>query len=588
MSVKSVDSYLGDGSPRGEEDKRETSPGVAMRVAEIVPPEKLIPQAADLQRPRLLLQTAKEVGRWGGNFGLQYDETGRLVVVCGSKNDQDEFVPEKAHPIDALVSILSNQNRFSEDAYRFFDPNDLEEILSGPIDCESFIRGLHDRNRLDFLLPFALKTLLEIMARKGVTLNLSRNGPALLEACFKGIGTDTDAMRLLMAVDPGLLEEDALISFLKVGNKNASRSLFNVVKSEGRALSPKAELFLCIACMDEDVGKQELKILEAQIKTLSPKDRRVVYRLANRYSCLPVVRIMNGLGLQRQAPLMQRNTPSIFAANMDVLEMRDRSLRFLADAGLEGNVVTDSFFLKNFKQENYVLKYRRPGSGIGRTIGAHYAAECGMRVPRKIIVIDDHAFPLTFHADANLQNHDSINLSTPVGVMVWAERIIPSKKQVSADEVERLLDFVERSQFWDNHGDNYIVADDENGVPRIVLIDSEFGNFMGVGSAYFGECDNSMYHGEFSKLKATVRQLIPHDAERFIARIDGWKRTCQFQDRELRRERSEQLQREKAALEETGCLGGCTFTVHAHDLALNRTPPKAPQRAQEESSCVVS
>ncbi len=332
------------------------------------------------------------------------------------------------------------------------------------VNCEQFVKFLWETNSIFFLKPGPLESLLKIFQQKGLAVNLRQQNSETKETLLDRYSGNAKILQALLSIDPGLIQrtegkEIALVSALLAGNKEGASLLFTTMEKQKIALLPRELLF-------QKVAFEGVVTLE-ELQALSREDQEIVYRLANSYSQLNVVRTMRTLGFGRSDQLLMRKGPSIFGCNMDALEMRERLHDFLKHLRSQRLLLRRSEFAK-LPSTNYIEK----GYDIGRILGRDYierkARELGLqsiKVPKKMIVIGDQA-------NLNLSTDSNLNINSSDDVKVYAERIQGTDRRITSKEASELLRLFEATGYSDIHWENIIVAAD-----GVYIIDTEFTNF---------------------------------------------------------------------------------------------------------------
>jgi hypothetical protein len=465
----------------------------------------------------------------------------KRLIVIHKKPGSDDYVQTKEELIPTLTEILKKENNVREKS--------LQEILSGPINCEEFITSLFKTNSVFSLKPYPLQILLKIIKDKGLIVNLHQKDPETRETLLDRYSKNAKILQVLLDIDPTLIQrtEDSEIAFVRAllsGNQKGAAILFNAMESQKNPLLPRELLFKKIAFSESEVTLEELE-------SLSRTDQQIAYQLANIYSQLNVVRIMKALGFNRSEELIMREGPSIFGCNMDVLEMHEQLQAFLKNLRSQKLLLTQTEF-NQLSTENYIEK----GSDIGRILGRNYiekkARELGLKhvkAPRKMIVIDDEIPSIKLRTSA------SLDIEAPKGgITIYAERIQASNRKITSEEVSELLRLFEATGFSDIHWGNVIIAED-----GVYIIDTEFTNFW-VHRFYF---ENGRQYAEMAKI---VHALPVEQQQTLIDGLNIKIKTYQKNEEELNEQRMFRLKAEQAALQKSGCFYGPDFTFPVNEL----------------------
>ncbi|MFI5342903.1 MAG: hypothetical protein ACHQUC_01655, partial [Chlamydiales bacterium] len=470
-------------------------------------------------------------------------EEKKLIVIHKKPSSRKialDYVQINEELIPTLAEILKKERNFRKE--------NLREILSGPINCEEFVKFLFETNSIFSLTSFALQTLLKIIKAKGLVVNLRQQHPETKETLLDCYSRSARILKTLLSMDPTLLQrtegvETAFVRTLLTKNEEGASLLFSAMEEQNIAPLPRELLFKKVAFSEGEVTLEELQ-------TFSQEDQEIVYRLANIYSQLNIVKTMRTLGFGRTEELLMREGPSIFGCNMDALEMHERLHSFLTDLHSQNLLLTQSEF-DQFLPENYIEK----GLEIGRILGRDYierkANELGLKhvkVPKKMIVIDDQT-------DLKLRAAAGLDIEALSGsCTVYAERIKGANRAINPAEVAELLRLFEATGFSDINWENIIVAED-----GVYIIDTEFTNFW-ESRLYF---KNGRQYVEMAKI---VHDLPAEQQQPLIDELNAKIATYRKHEEELNQQRMIRLKEEQAALEKTGCSSGPTFTFSVEEL----------------------
>ncbi|MFI5342905.1 MAG: DUF648 domain-containing protein [Chlamydiales bacterium] len=425
---------------------------------------------------------------------------------------------------------------------------DLREILSGPINCEEFVKFLFETNAIFSLDPNALQMLLKIIQEKGLAVNLHQQHTETKETllvCYLG---SAKVLKTLLTIDPTLIQrtegmEVAFVRALLAKNKKGASKLFSTMEKQHIAPLPRELLFKKVAFSEGEVTLEELQ-------TFSQEDQEIVYRLANIYSQLNIVKTMRTLGFGRTEELLMREGPSIFGGNMDALEMHEHLHGFLTHLRSQNLLLTQSEF-----DQLPPKKYKAKGEDIGCILGRDYierkANELGLihvKLPKKIIVIDGQT-------NLKLRSRAGLNIeASSDSFTVYAEKIKEVDRTINPEEVSELLRLFEATGFSDIHWENIIVAED-----GVYIIDSAFTNFW-VDSLYF---ENGHQYVKMAKI---VHALPVEQQQPFIDELNAKIATYCEHEEELIIQQMIRAKEEQAALERTGCSYGPSFTFSIEEL----------------------
>ncbi len=129
----------------------------------------------------------------------------RLIVVhkkLGSRGEDFDYVQVDEELIPTLVKILKEKSN----NYICISGDPLQEILSGPINCEQLVRFLFETNAFFSLPPESLQVLLNIFQKRGLALNLRQQHPETKETLLHRYSCDAGILRALLSLDPALIQ----------------------------------------------------------------------------------------------------------------------------------------------------------------------------------------------------------------------------------------------------------------------------------------------------------------------------------------------------------------------------------------------
>ncbi len=492
------------------------------------------------------------VNSYSLNRSLMYAdiEGEKRLIVIHKKTDfvdgDNDYVQLNEKLIPTLAQILNEENDIRG--------KNLQEILSGPINCEEFVKFLFETNSIFSLRPYPLQILLKIVQEKGLAINLRQEHPETKETLLDCYSGNAKILIALLAIDPTLIQrtegsEIAFVRALLAGNKKGASILFSTMEEQKIALLPRELLFKKVAFSEGEVTLEELQ-------TLSHQDQEIVYRLANTHSQLSVVGTMRTLGFGRSEELLMREGPSIFGCNMDALEMHKCLQDFLIRLRSQKLLLTQSEF-DQLPAENYIKKERDIGRILGRDYIERKASELGLKhvkVPKKMIVIDDDNTNLMLRTSSDLHIEAPSEGPDGNGITVYAERIKEVNRKITSEEAYELLRLFEATGFSDIHWGNIIIAND-----GVYIIDTEFTNFW-IARFYF---EKGRQYAEMAKI---VHALPVEQQQTLCDGLNVKVKTYQEQEEELNKQRMNRLRVEQVALQKTGCFYGPCFTFPVNEL----------------------
>ena len=473
----------------------------------------------------------------------------RLIVIRKKPDTlgRAEYIQAKEELIPTLANILQIKKDSHFDHH--FKENRLYEILSGPIDCKQFFDFLFETHAIFSINLRDLQIILGVIYKNKTTVNIHQKHPITNQTLFK-IHLENEIIRKkLLAIDPTLIQrkdgiESAFVQALLEGNTWGASILCDDMEEHNIPLLPRECLFKKVAFSREEVSVEDLQIL-------SHEDQVILYRLANIYSRLPLLRTMRTLNFLRSEPLLMREGPSIFGCNMDALEMQETLQAFLTRLRSEKLLLTRSEF-DEFPKDNYIDKRRQIGRILGRDYIEKKAHALGLKhvkVPKKMLVID---------GNANLDVHisPSLDIVFSRNATVYAERIQESNRTITPEEAAELFRLFEATGFTDIHWGNVIVAKE-----GVYIIDTEFANFW-VRHFYFAN------GGQYKEMTTIVHALPMEQQQCLIDELDAKIKTYVEHEQGLNEQRLLRLQAEEAALQQTGCCYGPRFTLPIQTLTI--------------------
>lgn len=489
--------------------------------------------------------------------GLIYDEIeGKKQLIFVQKKNAGftfEYTQVNEELIPTLAKIL--QVKAHANIHHDYNLDSLTEVLSGAIDCNQFAKYLFDTNAIFSVNSYALKILLTIFKQKGIAINLREPHPVTKQTLLDYHSKSAMTLEFLLSMDPGLIErkdgvESPLVKALIAKNKKGASILVAAMKKQKVLLTSREKLFKKVAFSE---GKVTLKAL----KGLSKEDQEIVYRLANTYTQLSLVKTMRTLGFNREGELLVHEGPSIFPSNMDALEMNDRLHEFLNNLRSQKLLLTESEYSKLGGH------YMKKGNDIGRILGRDYiekkALELGLKhvkVPKKIMVVEDcEKVNLQIDEYGSIAvSFDSESYEFNTKVTVYAEQIYKRSKPITSEEVKELLMLFEATGFSDINWNNIIVAED-----GVYVIDTEFTNFW-VHRFYF---EQGRQYAEMAKI---VHALDKEEQEPLVHMLNEKLKVYLEKEKELDEQYTIRAQEKMEALRKTGCIGGLSFSFDFKEL----------------------
>lgn len=468
----------------------------------------------------------------------------KRLIVIHKKPDADsrDYIEINEQLIPTLTNILKEDNSVQK--------NDLQEILSGPINHEEFIRTLFETNSIFSLKQNSLENLLKIVHEKGWTINLHQKHPETQKTLLEYYLDDREIVRTLLAIDPTLIQrtdgiESIFVRALLMNAKDEASIISTTMQNQGIALSPRELLFKKVA-FKEEITLEELQTRENQ---------EIVYQLANIYSRLDVLRILRTLSFNRREELLMHEGPSIFGYNMDALEMHELLKDFLANLRSQGFLLTQSEF--NQRHVENCRKKSADLEDLGRLLGRNYiekkANELGLthiKVPKKFIVIKDDA-KIELQVDQNLK----LNVASyEDNIWIYDEQIQESDRKITIEEMSELIRLFESTGYFYSEG--IVIAED-----GIYIISTAFRGFWNVNAFKNGK--------RYENMKEFVRDNLPAEQQQtFIDELDAKMATYRQQEEALNAQHALRKNVEEAALKKTGCFYEPSFTFTAHELCV--------------------
>lgn len=486
-----------------------------------------------------------------GLMFLDIEGEKRLVVVqlkeAGTSWSNVEYIQIDEPLIPTLVKLLQEQE-VDHNAHWYYRKDSLHEVLSGPIDCQEFFRYLFESQEIVIFNRQVLKVLLQIIKEDKAVANLLLQYREITDKLLDRHSENEDIVTQLIDLDPSLLGRQVevvkhtFVQSLIFGNKSRAARLCEKMEKWNVSLMPRELLFKKCAL--------SAAVTLDEVKSLLPEDQKILYQLANIYSRLDLIRTMNALGFSGGERLT-REGPALFGCNMDTLEMHERLQGYLKELRSKKLLLTQKEF-KALSPDHFINK----GGDIGRILGRDYievkARELGLKhvkVPQKMFVINGK------HPTLTLRTSSTLDIQDPFGeVAVYAERIQYFARQIRSEEVSELLRLFEACGYSDIHWGNVIVAKE-----GVYIIDTEFTNFW-VAEFFF---TNGRQYAEMVQI---VHALPIEQQQPFIDRLNEQIQIYCQNEEAIDKQRILRYQREAAALKDTGCYYGPSFTFSIEEL----------------------
>lgn len=154
--------------------------------------------------------------------GLMYaeieGEKQLIVVQKKSGSDNSDYVQVDEKLIPTFAEILRKE---------YVSEKSLQEILSGPIDCEEFFKFLFETNLIFSLGEHSLESVLKIIQEKELNVNLRQQNPMTKETLLHCYSKNARITQTLLAIDPNLIDEAEPILLKQFKNKLKDFSTYN-------------------------------------------------------------------------------------------------------------------------------------------------------------------------------------------------------------------------------------------------------------------------------------------------------------------------------------------------------------------------
>lgn len=473
------------------------------------------------------------VGNYGLGRHLMYATVHgkKSLIVIGNKPGSKEYswqyIQVHEELIPAIANILKSTGNSSEKA--------IHEVFSS-INFKEFVEYLFTSYAIFELHATPLQIILKVIQKQGLPVNLHLQQPSSQKTLLQLYVDNPRIVKALLAADPTLIQrkegvETSFVCALLEGSQKGATLILKAMDEAGMVLIERETLFKRIAFSEGAVAVE-------QLRALNERDQRIAFQLANMYTHFTVIQSFRPLGLGRQEPLLRSEGPSIFAYNMDALEMHEHLRAFLKGLRSKGLLLKNSEFTKP-QREKHIRKERDIGRILGRDYIENKARELGLKhvkVPKKIIVMDDDA-PLGLVLDPNL----GIRVYSQ-NAKIYAQRINASDRAIRLEEVTELLRLFEATGYSDIHWGNIIIGED-----GVYIIDTEFTNFW-VHQFYF---EKGRQYGEMAKI---IHALPKEQQQPLIDELNKKIEGYQKQEEELTAAKKQRAQLEREALKKTGCL----------------------------------
>jgi|GEM_PF-1371878 len=494
---------------------------------------------------------AKILHSYGAKCALMYSSpTDKHLIAIQEKSNftsyTQDWVQTNSTPISVLTKILENEHDIQDDK--------LKELLSGPINCKDFVQYLLETNAIFQLKHYPFRLLLQIIGQQHISINLHHQHPETRQTLLDCYSGDKKTIKTLLALNPSLIQrkeemEHPCIRALLTNNKEGAALLFATMEKQNILLLPRELLFKKIAFSEGEISLADLQILSQQ-------DQALVWQIGNIYSHLQTIHLMRSLQFDRKEELLKPEGPSIFGFNMDALEMHETLQRFLSHLRSQKLLLSKSEF-KHLSKENYVKKNSEIDRILGRDYLENKARELRLKhvkVPKKIVVIDDHK-----NVKLRVEENLSITPSSETDLIVYAEKIKEADRKVTVEEVSELITLFDAAGFGDIQWSNLIIAHD-----GIYIIDTEFTNFWILPHFYANGC-------QYLAMEKIVHALPNKSQISLIDELNVKMSTYRANEHDLEVQKKNRRKAAQTAQQRTGCYYGPSFTFSAQEL-LDKPP----------------
>lgn len=473
----------------------------------------------------------------------QVDGQERLLILRqnpGSSPSDCETIAVEEELFPILVDILIDKTDYLGAA-------EIQKMFNYLPNSRDFAHYLIESGSIFHIMPERILAIFTVLESMGIEIDLDARDPQTNRPLFENYLGNRDLMNFFAARDP------VFYSRLYDGETVLEMALFHPtvkcklhphlyeMQEHGVQLSPWDEICLRVV--------QGHKVSFEELQALTPNEQQKIYWLANKYSKINVLSHLRKLGFVRQEALLVRDSPAILAHNMDALEMRDVTLKFLQDLRSENLFLTRAEF-EQLKQENPGMQFWEKQADISRIFGRNYHERINeeleldqVKLPTKWIVIEDES-DIVLTIDRNLEIVcKSHNLT------IYAQEIPNERRAISLEQSSQLLCSLLATNYNDFRWDNGHKAADGS----TYLIDTEFKNYR------FAEISLS--------LLGNVAQALPKELQsQCLQEIHAVKREYEKNKKYLRKMAKLDAREEERALQKTGCHLGVTLSFTQKEL----------------------
>jgi|GEM_PF-4237913 len=430
-------------------------------------------------------------------WGAYLDNVGDVNFARVYKNGKFQFIPV-AGPFrdanDERYYMLYNGS-VEEVLFKLADRNpEIIRILlnnvESPVNTEVFLKLVLSKDAQNIPLIYRLNTdnllnVLDIIKKRNTPFNLNEKiseNQTLFTLWLENMPS-YELLEKLLEFDPTLIKQ------LKNRPKSFLAETF-LIRSE-----KFVELILkSMAQQDVSLSNEELWLKRAYFNELSFFDERFVqlnqelkvkiYFLANRLAHEDLITKLKSLGMAEEPIYLPG--PSIIPINADAITEKNIIKDFFLSLRKAKLLLTHEEF-NRLDQEKYFKKSNQIGRILGRDFIEKITQDFNLKhikVPKKIIVINNKVEKLVVSVMGDMDIEPFKNYSIKEDalfeqVTIYAEEILPVKRNISLEEAIEFMIVVEKTGYKDFTGDNIFVAAD-----GIYFIDTEFENFNPVNPPF--------------------------------------------------------------------------------------------------------
>lgn len=218
---------------------------------------------------------------------------------------------------------------------------------------------------------------------------------------------------------------------------------------------------------------KNLNFNDEDFLALSSEIQNLIYRTANNLHNLPFVKRLNSL--EKYTSANQINSPSILSQFADIDTVNQIIFELLAELRKESRLMTKEELNSLNLNQSWIIK-----DDFTRIIGCNYLDKLikqlnlkHIKVPeKKIIIRDPSESILSFRVNEYNGNGSVLMEIDAKNVDIYAQRIKPTNRLITRDEITELFTIIEASHYTDIWDHNFKISED-----AIYFIDTEFKSF---------------------------------------------------------------------------------------------------------------